>query len=455
MNHDGLPQKKQYLLILSICLMAFIFNADYLAVNLALKPIIEQFNSQLETVQWLLSGYMLAWSLLVIPSGKLLEVYSTRQVAIVGIILFMLGSILSGIAMNVFTIIAARVLQGAAGAIFLPASFAMVVNYFNEDKRGSVMGLVSLSVGIGLALGPIFGGALIAWLGWRSIFFVNIPIGFLVILIVMFVDKMPAKQPDSVQKMSKHSLLLLASGLTGLLFLLGQQSQWGNHPVIYSMFLAAVAVTLISFFRLQQRIKNPLIPFDLFRNDGFVGCCLGIFAIEYAFSTMVIIMGLYLQKDPAMSSFNSSLVFLSMTLIFGITAVFSGQWTDKRGIRLPVVFGLVVLMMTSMCFSLFTAHGSLGLTCIVFMTMGLGAGLAFAALNAGIVKTVSAEQIGIASSVFLMITLLGNAVGVAMSTSLYLVQGMSSAMLVNALLCLIASLFCYRTMDSKTRLLVS
>ncbi|MBX9702917.1 MAG: MFS transporter [Silvanigrellaceae bacterium] len=442
-----------YLLVFAFCLMAFIFNGDYLAVNLAMNPIIQDFHSNLNVIQWILSGYMLAWALLVIPAGKLLEYYSTRQLSNIGLGLFLLSSIAAGFAVDPWTIIIARAVQGAAAAIFSPTIFAMIFSHFAEDKRGKVMGLIGLSVGVGLALGPMMGGLLISWFGWRSIFFINVPIGILVMAIITAVDKTPISNANTAQKISKSSMLLLSASLISLLLLLGAQQQWSDNPHISHYLGIFSAVTFIVFAYLQKKIKNPLIPLQLFLNKNFVGCCVGIFAIEYAFSSILIVTGLYLQNYLNLSPYESSFIFLWITLVFGLMAVIGGRWTDKAGIRAPVVSGLAILAITAALFPSLSSTGNLQWMSILFLIMGLGIGLPFSALNAGIVKTVAPEQLGIASGVFLMITLIGNAVGVAMSTVIYTygeqLSGMNLSMNVTVLVCLFCTVFCFKLMRKK------
>lgn len=449
MESKKMTNQRRYLLVLSMCFMAFIFNADYLAVNLAMQTIVFEFHSSLDTIQWILSGYMLTWSLLVIPAGKLLEVHRTRTIAITGVSLFMLASVGAGMSYDAISIILTRMLQGGGAAIFLPACYTMMFNHFSENERGKVMGMISLAVGVGLALGPVLGGVLLEWYGWPAIFFINIPIAIIVIAIIYWLDNTPRPQVLEVTKLSKTSLLLLSCILPGFLFALSQCTQWSNHIWFYIGLATAVVLASVLFVTLQTRINNPLILFRVFQNSKFLGCCLGIFSVEYAFSTIVVVFGLFLQSQLHFSVFESSLVFLAMTLIFGFVAVFSGRWTDKQGVTRPIIAGLGILAVSSLMFPWIAHLGYLNWVLLLLMLMGLGAGLAFAALNAGIVKVVLAEDVGISSSIFVMITLVGNAIGVASSTMLYLSYGIDCCLYLGGLLSLSACVGCYRLIKAS------
>ena len=436
-------------LVLSMCFMAFIFNADYLAVNLAIPSLASEFHDSLETIQWVLSGYILIWSILVIPAGKLLETYSTRRTAISGVALFMLASVFAGMSQHTATIILSRMLQGAGAAIFLPACYTMMFNHFSENERGKVMGYISLAVGVGLALGPVLGGALIEWYRWPAIFFINIPIALLVITVIYFFDNQHTPNSSAANIMSKSSFILLAFILPSFLFVLSQFNDWTTNHLLYCSLIVAVVCASLIFINLQKKIKNPLIPPNLFKNPHILACYLGIFIVEFGFSTVVVVFGLYLQNQAHFSSLESSLIFLAMTVTFGLISVYGGRLTDKKGILKPVMLGLIILGCGCLLFPLLEQQGHLNWLYPLLMLMGLGTGLAFTALNAGIVKVTDAEQVGISSSIFAMITLIGNAMGIAVSTIIYLSHGIDASLYLSGTLCLLTAMIYSKLMRAK------
>lgn len=408
----------RWLVLVSISIMAFIINGDYLAVNFALLPITSELHTNLDKAQWILSGYMLAWATLVIPAGKLLDRYNGRNLCIIGISVFLLASALAGFSSSINMLIASRMLQGVGGAIFLPTIYSMIYTNFDESERGRAMGLIGLAVGVGLAFGPVIGGFLVTWANWHSIFFINIPIGIIAMLIIYF-GKVPATQTNNTQSTSWTSVLLIAAISIATLYSMNEWKHWTEHTMFYSLIALTILTALVVFVQIQKRAIMPLIPPKLLRNQAYWGCCLGILLVEFSFSTILVITGLYMQNILHLSSLTSSNIFLSMTIIFGIIAALGGSWVDRAGLVKPTIIGLVITACASLFFALISGLHNLWLIAALFMTMGIGLGLSFTALNTGIVKTVDENNIGIASSIFLMITLLGNAIGVAAATIIY------------------------------------
>jgi MFS family permease len=408
----------RWLILISISIMAFIINGDYLAVNLALLPITSELHTNLDKAQWILSGYMLAWATLVIPAGKLLDRYNGKNLCIIGISVFLFSSALAGFSGSINMLIASRMLQGVGGAIFLPTIYSMIYTNFDENECGRAMGLIGLAVGVGLAFGPVIGGFLVTWANWQSIFFINIPIGIIAMLIIYF-GKVPATQTSNVQGTNWTSILLIGALSIATLYSMNEWKHWAEHTTFYSVIALAILITLVIFVQIQKRAKMPLIPEKLLRNQVYWGCCLGILLVELSFSTILVITGLYLQNILHLSSLASSNIFLSMTIIFGIIAALGGPWIDRIGLVKPTIIGLEITACAVLFFALISGLHNLWLIAALFMTMGIGLGLSFTALNTGIVKTVDESNIGIASSIFLMITLLGNAIGVAAATIIY------------------------------------
>lgn len=317
----------RWLILTSISIIAFIINGDYLAVNFALLPITSEFHTNLDKAQWILSGYMLAWATLVIPAGKLLDRYNGKNLCLIGIGVFLFSSALAGFSNTINQLITARVLQGVGGAIFLPTMYSIIYTHFDENNRGKAMGLIGLAVGVGLAFGPIIGGFLVTWANWQSIFFINIPIGIIAMLIIYFGEE-PATQVNNAQGTNWISVVLIATLSIGTLYTMNEWKHWGEKPLFYSLVALAVLIAFVFLIQIQKRSITPLIPEKLLRNQAYWGCCLGIFLVELSFSTILVITGLYLQNILHLSTLASSNIFLSMTIIFGIIAALGGPWVD-------------------------------------------------------------------------------------------------------------------------------
>jgi EmrB/QacA subfamily drug resistance transporter len=405
------------LLLVAISLIMFLINVDYTAINLALIPMSQDLHTNLTTIQWVLSGYVLAWAVLVIPAGSSCDIYPKKYVCMTGLILFLLASLLAGFAHSATMLIFSRMLQGMAGALYIPATYGLIYVNFPKEQCGRAIGILSLGVGVGMAVGPFLGGVLLSTLGWRSIFFLNIPI-VLLVLMVLGSGKNHEVIPKKSFSLSKISALTLAMPIVITLYLLGQWKTWQQHQILYTGLMVLALLAFIIFIRLQKKLTQPLIPLKLFSNLSFLGCGLGVLLEQYNFSAIIVGLGLYLQKVLKVSLFQCSVIYLFLSVVFGVIAAFGGRVIDRVGLRLPTIGGLLVLGLGSFWFVAFSpAH--LGSLFVILSVIGVGMGFAFAGLNTGILKAVSSEQVGIASAIFVMFALLGNAFGVAITALLY------------------------------------
>jgi len=235
-----LPASNHAFLLTALSIMFFLINVDYTAMNLTLPTLVSVFKTNLSTMQWVLSGYVLAWALAIVPAGKLTDILGSKRLCLTGLFLFGFASLLGGLANTAEWVIFSRVLQGVSGALFTPSIYAMIFQHFPPEKRGFAMGMISLGVGAGAAFGPSFGGILLTLFGWRSVFFINLPI-CLVCFSIIYSQAQGKVLDGSIRKN-------------------------------------------ISVFKLFH------IPKSLFKNKSFFGCTLAICLEQFAFATVQISM---------------------------------------------------------------------------------------------------------------------------------------------------------------------
>lgn len=409
----------RWLLLLAFSTIGFLINVDYSAVNLALIPMTNHWHTDLNTIQWALSGYLLGWAMLVIPGGKYADVIDKRFLYLLGLGLFLAASLLAGLASSPAMLIFARVLQGMAGGMYVPTVYALIAVVFVEKERGRAMGLLSLGIGLGMALGPFIGGVLLSLLSWRSIFFINIPIGFVAWWIVYSNDHLQTTIAAHKVSLDKFSMILFSASIAMTIYLLSLWQSWSQHNVSALLWLSGIFIIVGFLIAIQRRSQNPLFPATLFVNRLFLGCIFGILGEQFGFSAIMVTTSLYLQKVLQYSAFKSSLMFLFLSMIFGVVAVAGGSWVDRIGLKKPTLIGLAIMALGSFLFSQLSPFSSLGWVSVIFFILGGGMGLAFAGLNTGILKTVDSESIGMASSIFLVFALMGNAFGVTLTTMIY------------------------------------
>ncbi len=429
MSIEGNIKKFNGWLLLSIGLAAFLLNVDYTAVNLALVNISHSLNTSLTQVRWLLSGYMLVWAVIVVPMGKVLDRLGPRKMFVTGLGIFLIGSLVTGVAPNIEVCIAGRIIQGMAGAFYGPACYALIHRYIPENKVGAAMGFLSLGVGFGMAVGPSFGGVILTYLGWRWIFLINVPLSLFALLIAYFATQRETAD-CSVTKPD-----MLSSSLLGVfvLILVYSMGNWSAHGAAtwHLVMLALGFLALVWFILRQAKIKSPLMPLRIFSNKAYSAVISVMFIQQFAFSSSMVVIALYLQKVLGFSALIASAMFLALNLLFGIIAPIGGRIVDRHGIRMLSAISLLGLALGFIAFACLGSAPSLWLILVVLAFIGLVMGLAFSALNSGVVIVATQDVVGISMGLFMLLALLGNVVAVTVATMIYIHH--SAIHLVNAL----------------------
>ncbi len=414
--HD-VENRKNLWLLLAVGFMALIINVDYTAVNLALVPMAFDLNAKISSIKWVLSGYVLAWGALVIPAGKTLDIYGPRRICLFGLVLFLVGSLVAGIATSENVLIVGRVIQGIAGAFYVPTLYGLICAYFPLEKRGFATGFFSLGVGLGMAIGPTFGGLILTCLNWRWIFLLNLPLGCFVMLIIFFTPEKKVINKQSV--VDKSASFLLISTIVSIMYALDHLVDWG----IFSGRFFALCLFAIAFFILfvwrQKYLASPLIPGSLVKNRNYTATTLALAFEQYSFAALVVIISLYLQKIKGMSVLHAGIFFLALTLAFAIVSPISGKLIDKFGVKPFALPGMLILALATLALVYLPLLAGSWIVLLILLVMGIGMGLAFSALNTSVVTTVSESEVGMASSVFLMLALFANTCGVIVSAIIY------------------------------------
>lgn len=404
-------------MLLGIGLLIFLLNIDYTAVNLALVPIAEEIDGDLNVLQWLLSGYVLIWAALVVPAGRFADIHGKKFSLNLGIAIFILGSLVTGFGHHVFVLIAGRFIQGLGAAIFSPPAYGLFFSSVPADRQGMAMGFLGGAAGLGLAVGPTVAGWIIKEIGWRWLFYVNIPLGLLVILVLWVYAPPEGKQADAV-KIDWPAVALLTFGLGSLVFALNQTEEWGiGDPAVVACGTGGFC--LLSLFAYRDR-QQPfqILPPVILQNKPFMSIIASYFILSYCFALVLVMMGLYLQNTLKLSNSETGMCFLAMTVAFGILSPVGGKLADRMDIRIPVTVGFALIFCGLLVLGCLTASSSMIMVCGGLLLAGLGLGVGFPSMNTGIFRTLAPSEINTGSAIFVMAATLGNAISVIASTSL-------------------------------------
>lgn len=421
---SGIPMRT-WLVLIAAGILVFLMNIDYTAVNLTLVPISIELNEDLNNLQWLLSGYVLIWAAFVIPAGRIADIYGKRNTLIGGLILFILGSCLAGVGQNIETLILGRVIQGLGAAIFTAPCWALIFTSAPTEKQGFVMGIILSFAGVGLAVGPTLGGYIIEALVWRWIYYINLPIGLVVIAILM---KFSSNDRDEAlnAKINYLGTALLGLGLCLTVYGLNQIEIWGMHDNRLWGVIGLGLVLLVAFLVYDRRQAFRMVPGELMRNKGFLAATFGEFFMSMNFSLILVLMGLYLQNTQGYSSYETGLVFFAMTISMGLLSPFGGKMVDRFGLRLPMIFGAAATGVVTFMLSGLGEGSSLSFILVALFLVGTGMGAFFTAGNTAMMRSVPSSDLNVASGVFTMWMMLGNTLSVVLSTSLVVLFGRDS-----------------------------
>lgn len=410
-------QARAWFILSAMMILILLINIDYTAVNIAMVAISHEIKVELNTLQWLLSGYVLAWAACVIPAGQLADIYGKRFTLLIGISIFMVASIMCGFVNTAPLLIIARVLQGFGGALFVPPLYALVFDCFPENKRGFAIGMLGVGAGIGLAIGPSFGGFILETLGWRWIFLLNGPLCLITLMILwLFAQKEEAVNANA--KMDIGGSFLLGSALAITIFALNQTEIWGFTDARFLGLIATALGLIAVFIKTSRHKKDPLIPRGLFSNIPFLGTLIGFSIYSFGFSVVLVTLGLFLQNVQGYDAYTAGIIFLAMTISIGILSPFGGQMSDKMDPRIPICSGLALLSMALVMAGFLTVSSSLMFVLGVLLLIGLGMGLSFPALNATMMKTVDSSILSTASGTFIMGCCSANTLGVVVASNM-------------------------------------
>ncbi len=290
-----MPSK--WLTLIAACFGLLMLYIDLFIVNVALPTIVHDFRAPLGTVSWTISGYVLMIGVLPMGIGRLGDLWGQRAVYLAGLALFSIASLLCGLAPDITALIVFRVIQGIGAAIMTPGTLAIIIRAFPPRQHGLAIGIYGGISGLGLIAGPVLGGLLVHGDSWRWIFFVNVPLGVVaLVMAVLFVPE-SREETDSVP-VDWPGLLLLSSGLLFLLFGFTRAGDegWTNIVVMGSCLFGIVLLVL--FVITERRVRWPLVDLALFRNLPFVMGCLSFFFFSAALFGSQPYWSLFMQNLP-------------------------------------------------------------------------------------------------------------------------------------------------------------
>jgi len=398
------------LIAISACLA--IVYLDQTGVALTLESIQRTLNLSNLSVQWVVNSYLLTLSVLMLLGGRFADIFGHRRIFLIGMSFFLIASICCATATVGWWLILSRAFQGLGGAFLIPTSLVLVANSVKIEDRGKVIGACISFASAFLAFGPTIGGALTEFWNWRLIFWINIPIGLISILLTLFsVPKEGSK--NSKAKMDWPGFITLSISLTCLVTAFMQGALWGwSSPKILLLF-ATFIVFILLFLRIDLYADSPLINLNLFRNPTFFGGNIILFFLQTCHISSAVFWVLYLQNVLGYSAGKAGLFILPVTLPVMFSAQMSGRLLDRYGPCLPISLGLCMSMIGVLWVAIFANAHHYFLLFPGFLLYGIGAPLAIPAAMTTVISSVTRKDHGMASGMANTMRQIGGALGLS------------------------------------------
>jgi EmrB/QacA subfamily drug resistance transporter len=372
---------------------------DGTVVNVALPAIGRDLGAAIDGLQWTVNGYTLTLAAFILLGGSLGDRFGRRRLFLVGSTWFALASLLCGIAPNLVVLVLARALQGVGGALLTPGSLAILQASFRPDDRARAIGAWTGLGGLASALGPFAGGYLVETVGWRWVFFLNLPLGAVVLLVTM--RHVPeSSDPEMARGLDIPGATLAALGLAGLTWgLIAWPDKGPASPLVWGSLLVGVA-GLVAFVLVEQRSPSPMLPLEVFRSRLFTATNVVTFAVYAALSGVFFVLVVALQVVAGFSPIASGAALLPVTIIMLFLSARGGALGQRIGPRIPMTVGPLVAALGVLSLARIGPDASY-VTDILPGTIGLGLGLAItvAPLTATVLGAVEVRHAGIASGV--------------------------------------------------------
>jgi EmrB/QacA subfamily drug resistance transporter len=390
---------------------------DTTIVNVAIPAMSTGLNTTLDQILWVLNAYILVYAVLLITAGRLGDLYGQRTLFAVGLFVFTAASALCGFSQNPTQLIAARILQGIGGALLTPQTLSILTTIFPPERRGAAFGVWGGVAGLATLAGPTVGGAIITYIDWRWIFFINVPIGIAALVATFLV--IPDLRPGRQHGWDFVGTVVATAGLFAIVFGLieGQRYSWGqidSYPITIPEVIGAGVVLMILFVIWERFQAEPLVPLSLFADRNFTVANWIAAAISFGMLSAFLPITIYLQSVRGFSALVAGLTLAPMSVTSMLTAPFAGRFSDRIGGKYILMAGISLFTIGIGLIAYIAGPDSTWINFLVpAIIAGAGIGMTFAPMTTVAMRNIEPRVAGAASAVLNTIRQLGAAIGSA------------------------------------------
>jgi EmrB/QacA subfamily drug resistance transporter len=405
-------ENKKWWTLVAVAFGLFMIMLDNTVVNVALPSIGKDLKISISELEWIVTGYALVFAALLITGGKLADMFGRRKIFVIGLVVFSASSLACGLAPNAGFLIGARCAQGIGAALMNPATLSIITATFPPRQRGQAIGIWAGVSALALAIGPLVGGLIVDNIGWNWIFYVNVPIGILGIVVSQLVI---TESRDTSHEQSIDLPGLLTSGLA--LFALsyglieGNAKGWASAEIL-GLF-AVAAVLLVAFIVLESRQRLPMLDLSLFRIGSFVGANVVALLVSLGMFGVFFFVSLYVQNILGYSPTKAGAIFLPMTVLIILIAPIAGKMSDRIGGRWLMGGGMTLLGISLLLYQRIGLHSNFWTLLPALILGGIGMALTMSPMTSVAMASVPVDKAGVGSGVLNSFRQIGGALGIA------------------------------------------
>jgi EmrB/QacA subfamily drug resistance transporter len=390
----------------------FMIMLDNTIVNVALPSMARDLQIGISELEWVVNGYALTFAVIMLTGGKLADLFGRRLVFIIGLAVFTGASVLCGLSTGSDMLIAARVAQGVGAALMNPATLSIITATFPPRQRGMAIGIWAGVSAMALAIGPLLGGILTQQIGWEWIFFVNVPVGIVAIVVARLVIT-ESRDTSLEQRLDLPGLVTSALGLFALTYALIEANTYGWTSTRILGLFALALVLLVAFVQLERKQRVPMLDLSLFKNGTFAGANLTMMLVALAMFGVFFFVSLYMQNILGYSATQAGATFLPMTILIILIAPPAGKLSDRVGSRWLMGGGMILVAGSLIVFSQLDQSSGFWNIFPGLILGGFGMALAMTPTTAAAMGAVPVDKAGVGSAVLNSMRQVGGSLGIA------------------------------------------
>jgi EmrB/QacA subfamily drug resistance transporter len=401
-----------WLTLVTVAIGITMVALDGTIVAIANPAIQKDLNASLADVQWITNGYLLALAVALITAGKLGDRFGHRQTFLLGVVGFAASSGVIGLGGSVSLVVTFRVLQGLFGALLMPAALGLLRSSFPAEKLNAAIGIWGAVIGASTAAGPIVGGLLVEHVNWESVFFINIPVGLIALVMGLLILR-DHRARNAPRSFDIPGIVLLSTAMFCLIWALIKTPDWGWSDPVTVGFLGAAVVTFIVFALWESRAREPLLPLSMFRSIPLTAGTVLMVLMAFGFMGGIFFVTFYLQNVHGMKPVDSGIRLLPLTAMMIVSSPLAGGLISKIGPRVPLVGAMFVAAVAMFGMSTLDADSGAAATSLWFALLGLGLAPVMVGATEVIVGNAPLEHAGVAGGLQQAAMQVGGSLGTA------------------------------------------